>query len=326
MAEDFIVSVTFPNSRIEYSYLISCSLYWKIYGEKKGTTFCICNETGYWYKKTPVTIQKVAIVKNDDKNNSSRLRRIIDYEFLTENDPDDWDRNVIVTDTEQLDFLNKLDKRPTKENESMKIFKNVEFGKYDKNDITFSIKGLAFKSINGWVAWNNDTQELTDVSGFTIDSFNDFLYKMPVAIDNIHEGDIVIHNGYPVFCISKVSGGSFTAINPVKNEIIDIIPARNVFGFNYITKIVDFTNGLFNGIAATEENPFGNILPFMLMKDNSEMNELLPLMFMSNNGQLDQNALMMLMCMRDRNADSLIPLMLMSGQNPFNTTFSINIE
>jgi hypothetical protein len=70
--------------------------------------------------------------------------------------------------------------------------------------------------------------------------------------------------------------------------------------------------------SASAENPFGNMLPLMLMGDNKDFKDVLPLMFMMNGASAEgapanQNMLMMAMLMGDSAKEDLLPLMFMGN-------------
>lgn len=203
------------------------------------------------------------------------------------------------------------------ENKMKNIFDDFKFGKYENGDIAYSIKGMAYCTNQlDWVSLGEDGS-LTKVNDFIIDGMDKFIYVMPVAINNIKKGDIILHHDVPMF-VRTVLDNSLTVISPTTAEVKQIIPEKNIFGFNFVSKIVDITNGaLFNN--ANKDNPFGNLLPFMLMSDNdSSMKDMLPFMFMQNNNYGDMNPMMLAFMMKDKNMDNILPLMFMQNQNLFN--------
>jgi hypothetical protein len=158
------------------------------------------------------------------------------------------------------------------------IFGNFMFGKLQRSDIGISFNGIAVKNKEGkMVAY--DGEDIIDVDLFNFDSSN-ALYALPVATDKVEKGDCIIHNNDPVFVkdIEKAKNGSvsFRVINPVRGEEVIIKPTKNMFGFNFITKIYSLFS--ISGQTASKENPFGNILPLMLLSDNSDSK--LPLLMM----------------------------------------------
>ena len=187
-------------------------------------------------------------------------------------------------------------KNEKKENKKMnKSITNIlEFGKVTTGDIKISLNGLAFKDKTGaYVTYNAETNELTDVSSLVF-NMDDFLYQMPVAIKEVTKNDILVHNKEYVIVTEIKENGDIEAINPNRGEKVVILPKKNVFGFNYVTKIVNIAGNMFpKAETATEENPFGNIQQMLmfsaLMDSNSNSNDsmmkLMLLNSMSNMGE-----------------------------------------
>lgn len=206
------------------------------------------------------------------------------------------------------------EKKDNKEKENkMKGF-NFDFGKITNDSIRMSMYGMAVKNASGvWTAYDKSTGDLMDVDVFNFDGSN-FLFKMPVAIKDIAVGDVVIHARKPMFVISKTEAGDLIAIDPVAGEKKTIMPSKNMFGFNFATKVVSLFDNLMYQ-TPTSENPFGNMWMLMLMDDKSDMKDMLvPMMLMNQaNGSTNTFNPMMLMLMNgDDMKDMAIPLMLMS--------------
>ena len=206
------------------------------------------------------------------------------------------------------------EKKDNKEKENkMKGF-NFDFGKITNDSIRMSMYGMAVKNISGvWTAYDKSTGDLMDVDVFNFDGSN-FLFKMPVAIKDIAVGDVIIHARKPMFVISKTEAGDLIAIDPVAGEKKTIMPSKNMFGFNFATKVVSLFDNLM-GQTPTSENPFGNMWMLMLMDDKSDMKDMLvPMMLMNQaNGSTNTFNPMMLMLMNDGDMkDMAIPLMLMN--------------
>lgn len=214
---------------------------------------------------------------------------------------------------EQNTFNNNVDNK--KGNKKMKAF-NFDFGPCTTDNIRMSMYGLAVKNANGaWVSYNPESKEIIDVDIFNFDG-GKFLYKMPVAIKDVKVGDIVIHNRKAMFVID-VSETGMTAIDPQAGEEKKILLTKSPFGFNFATKVVSLFN--MTSDAPTPDAPFGNMLPFLMMSENSgefDMNTMLMLSMMSGQGGMDfsKNPMMMYFLMKDsKNADDLLPLMFMGN-------------
>lgn len=228
-------------------------------------------------------------------------------------DTDYIDDRINKVLNEQNTFNNNVDNK--KGNKKMKAF-NFDFGPCTTDNIRMSMYGLAVKNANGtWVSYNPESKEIIDVDVFNFDG-GKFLYKMPVAIKDVKVGDIVIHNRKAMFVID-VSETGMTAIDPQAGEEKKILLTKSPFGFNFATKVVSLFN--MTSDAPTPDAPFGNMLPFLMMSENSgefDMNTMLMLSMMGGQGGMDfsKNPMMMYFLMKDsKNTDDLIPLMFMGN-------------
>ena len=206
------------------------------------------------------------------------------------------------------------EKKDNKEKENkMKGF-NFDFGKITNDSIRMSMYGMAVKNASGvWTAYDKGTGDLMDVDVFNFDGSN-FLFKMPVAIKDIAVGDVIIHARKPMFVVSKTEAGDLIAIDPVAGEKKTIMPSKNMFGFNFATKVVSLFDNLM-GQAPTSENPFGNMWMLMLMDGKSDLKDIMISMMLINQASGSTNTFnpMMLMLMNDSDMkDMAIPLMLMN--------------
>lgn len=241
---------------------------------------------------------------------SSQIEAITDKCAMIDNDYIDDRINKVLN--EQNTFNNVDDK---KGNNKMKAF-NFDFGPCTNDNIRMSMYGLAVKNANGtWVSYNPESKEIIDVDIFNFDG-GKFLYKMPVAIKDVKVGDIVIHSRKAMFVID-VSETGMTAIDPQAGEEKKILLTRSPFGFNYATKVVSLFN--MTSDAPTPDAPFGNMLPFLMLSENSgefDMNTMLMLSMMGGQSGMDfsKNPMMMYFLMKDsKNADDLLPLMFMGN-------------
>ena len=206
------------------------------------------------------------------------------------------------------------EKKDNEEKENkMKGF-NFDFGKITNDSIRMSMYGMAVKNASGvWTAYDKSTGDLMDVDVFNFDGSN-FLFKMPVAIKDIAVGDVIVHARKPMFVISKTEAGDLIAIDPVAGEKKTIMPSKNMFGFNFATKVVSLFDNLM-GQAPTSENPFGNMWMLMLMDGKSDLKDIMISMMLINQASGSTNTFnpMMLMLMNDSDIkDMAIPLMLMN--------------
>lgn len=214
--------------------------------------------------------------------------------------------------------INKKDKERKGNNMFENLMKNVKFGKV--TDVFMSVYGPAFKSSNGeYISYDKKGENWIDVTGMTIDM--PAAYMIPVAKSDVKEGDFILHNNTWVRVIG-VYENKIEVEKIFEKEVVSIVPTKNVFGFDYYTKLVSFgLEGLVN--TADESNPFGNFIPFLMMGDNSNSDDILPLMLMMNSKggapSMDfSNPLMFYVLMGDgklNKFDKMLPLMLMMNQN-----------
>lgn len=190
---------------------------------------------------------------------------------------------------------------------------NFDFGPCTGDNIRMSMYGLAVKNASGtWVSYNKDSRQIIDVDILNFDGSR-FMFKLPVAIKDIQIGDIVVHNRVPMFITEIDDCGKLFAVDVRAGEEKCIIPTRNMFGFDFVTKIVS----LFDAIsgAPSPDQPFGNMLPLLLAgSDNANNIDPLMVMMMTQGVQgVDaSNPWMLYALMKDNeNTNSLLPLLLL---------------
>lgn len=221
--------------------------------------------------------------------------------------------NRIDTMEERINKLETNNDDVKGKGNNMKMF-NFDFGPIKDNDaVRMSPYGLAVKNVNGiYQAYDKKNGEIMDVDIFNFKADNMF-FKMPVGIDAIEAGDVIIFNRRPCFVFGFSEQGDVIAIDIAMGEKKTIMPTRSPFGFNFITKVVSLVDGMF-GSAPSAENPFGNMWMFAMMDDNSSMKDMLPMMMLTNGnigGTMDP--MMLYFMMKDGKGadDSMLPLLLM---------------
>ena len=204
-----------------------------------------------------------------------------------------------------------------KESNNMKKIFGTYFGKFNTNSLAMSIYGMAVKDTTGRHVTYKDG-EIIDVSEFLIPNMN-YFFAMPIAITEIRVRDIILHQDKPMMCINGNDDGSIRAIDFTTQEIKDIMPKKNPFGFNFVTKVVcPFGENSFmmDGFGADSSNPFGNMLPMMMLMDDKESTKdktgMMMMAMMMSGGHLDLASNSMLMYMMMSDGESAIdPMMLM---------------
>ena len=192
-----------------------------------------------------------------------------------------------------------------RKNSMNNIFKNIniQFGEIKTDQIKYSFNGIAFKNADGtYSTYDINTNTLTNVSDLIMDIP---MYVMPAAIKDIKTGDIVIHKGI-VYVIKEIVNDNFTAIQPNAGTMTTLIPEKSIFGFDYISRVVN----IFAFSNANAENPFGNMLPFFMMNKESN-NDTLALMMMMQGNQ-DFNKILPFMLMGKEDIDPMTMMLLMN--------------
>lgn len=221
--------------------------------------------------------------------------------------------NRIDTIEERINKLETNNDDMKGKGNNMKMF-NFDFGPIKDNDaVRMSPYGLAVKNVNGtYQAYDKKNGEIMDVDVFNFKADNMF-FKMPVGIDAIEAGDVIIFNRRPCFVFGFSEQGDVIAIDIAMGEKKTIMPTRSPFGFNFITKVVSLADGMF-GDAPSADNPFGNMWMFAMMDDNSSMKDMLPMMMLMNGqagGTMDPMMLYFMMKDDKGTDDSMLPLLLM---------------
>ena len=200
-----------------------------------------------------------------------------------------------------------------KEQKNMFSIPNLEFGKYKGTDVKMSIYGPAFTVVGNsqgtWISFDKNN-ELIDVTDMLIDNIP--LMVMPTSPESLSEGDFIHYTGVWMQVREIDIDGTITAYRLYDRTIQKVLPTKNIFGFNYYTKLITFNFGE----NANSDNPFGNLLPLMMLSEGGTINDnLLPLMLMSNNISFDFNSnpmLLYMMMSKDSDNTNWIPFMLMN--------------
>lgn len=204
----------------------------------------------------------------------------------------------------------------TEEENSMfdNVVKGLEFGAIKTNDIAYTFNGICFRNADGNYISLNPDGTFTNIYDMTVDMP---IYVMPVGKDQIKIGDIIKHFDKWVL-VAQIDKTTITALDPWTREIRVIIPEKSIFGFDYYTKVIDIFSGF--GNSANQNSPFGNMLPFLMMSKDSDID---PMMFMLMSGQNfgGMNPMMMYMMMSKNSGtdskDKILPLMMMMNSGMF---------
>ena len=205
-----------------------------------------------------------------------------------------------------------------KEDKNMKNF-NFDFGPCTNDQCHVSMYGIAVKNVAGvYVSYNPDTKEIVDVDILNFEGAK-YMYKIPVALNDVAVGDVIIHNRKPMFVIGLNTDGSnnLTCVDVCAGEQKTIVPTVSPFGFNFVTKIVSLFNMMGNNTPSPDQ-PFGNMLPLMLMAgENKDIDPMMMVMFMSGNNMMNNPMMLYLLAKDNKDIDPMV-FMAMSGM--FNNT------
>lgn len=222
--------------------------------------------------------------------------------------------SIVEMTDEAYKYVSKSYNDKNKEGERKMNAFNFDFGPV-KSTVHMSPFGLAIRNKDGnYVSYHDGG--IVNVDPFNIEGLSKYIYKMPTATNAIKPGDLIVHSGNIVFVDSVAPG--FTSLNVI--DICDgtkkeIIPTKSMFGFDFVTKIVcllgDFPT------TANPDNPFGNILPFLLM-GNSDV-DIDPVVAMALcGGNFNEMNPMLMYAMIGKGNNDLLPMMFLSQQGIFN--------
>lgn len=245
-------------------------------------------------------------------SNGSSIEIKLDTEKL-----DEMAKDIAKTIQKQINEMD-ADEHPMnrKENDNMK-FANFDFGPCAGDNVRMSMYGIAVKNGSGtWVSYDKANDQVMDVDILNFDGAQ-FLYKMPVAIKDIAKGMVIVHNRKPMF-VTDVNGTDVEVVDPCAGERKTILPTRSPFGFNFYTRVVSLLDGFGGTVAASESNPFGNMLPMLMLSDNKDIDPMMLMLMMNQNGegtQMFNNPFMFyLMASKDDSKmKDYLPFLMMSG-------------
>lgn len=218
-----------------------------------------------------------------------------------------------VVNTDNNKNITTTEEKNMSKNMFGNMFKNMKFGSFNSEAVKYSFNGIAFKTSGGDYVIYNDDFTFTNVADMVIDMP---VFAMPVSREQILVGDVIRHNNDWVI-VNEVSNTEIKVAKPWTKEIVAVIPETSIFGFSFYTKIINPFEGFSKG--ANADNPFGNILPFLMMQNDSgdSMNPMMMVM-MFGGGKIDMsNPMMMYMMMSQNKEIDPMMMMLMMGNNPF---------
>lgn len=208
---------------------------------------------------------------------------------------EDWDKTVEYYRNAKENLLS----RKKEENKMNNIFKdmNFTFGKFEGNEIAYSYNGIAFKNVNGsYSTYNIETNTMTNVSDMIIKIP---IYVLPVAKAALKPGDVIIFKS-KIYVVKENKEDSINAVDPVAGVSADLIPEKSLFGFDYYSRVLN----IMDSFSANAENPFGNMLPFMLM--DKEGDNSMAMMMLAMQGNNNINTMLPFFMMKDKEFDPMM--------------------
>lgn len=209
---------------------------------------------------------------NSTPLDTSSYLRINGYGELEYYNPSGWE-DPTPSASKSSKNLNENLSKGSSNKMNLNLNNLFDFGPINDDVVMYSPYGLAFRNSNNqYLTYNPTTKKTTDVTGLTID-LEGLIYKIPVGLNSVKPGDIIIHNGKPI-CVEGIEDHSVICVDIENSELKTVIPPTNIFGFNYVTKITPLFN--LGSANPSEDNPFGNIMPYLLfstLTDNGSSNK-----------------------------------------------------
>ena len=287
------------------------------YGKFEGYTSFKVDEATLTGKKTFGDYLATYVVHIPDEEEKQQLST--NYDTVTVYANSDTVISTSTSTSNLSDCIYETKPKTTqKENNKMdnKIF-NFDFGPVKGDNIRMSMYGLAVKNRDGnYVAWDKVNENImnVDILNFNGDGL---MYKIPVAIKDIKEGDIVIHNKVPMFVL-EVFDKSLDVIDIYSGERKSIILSRSPFGFDFATKVISLIDfGTMSGATPSEDNPFGNMWPLLMLGDSGSIDPMMLALMCASKGDCANPMIMYALLASKGNNDNLLPLMLMMNGGKF---------
>lgn len=257
-----------------------------------------------------ITMPMTNITYTTDKNNIEMLKGTL-------SNSKDTLSNSITANLNQKENENKKGSYDMNNFSNLNnIFPNADFGPVNSDMVRLSPHGIAINANGKWQAYDTESDNIIDVTPMNFNCAN-VIYKMPVGINQIKVGDIILHAGKPMFVFKVMNEDEerkmrLTAIDIINAEEKTICPIKSVFGFDFYTKLVCLID-MAGGFQANEQNPFGNFLPWLLMSDlDQKSNDILPFLLMSGQ-KLDMSNPFIIMALCGSDHNNLLPFMLMTN-------------
>lgn len=262
------------------------------------------------------------VVKEKLTGDKSLTFNISDLDMSKITIPIDSVQSIGAGDSLRISFKNgqefKVYNTEDKNMNMKKLIGDFTFGKFNDNSVKYSFNGVAFRVADGTYNVYNEDGTITNVSDMVIDMP---IFAMPVAKTDIKVGDIILHPAHKTPLVVKENAQTaIIAVEPNSNEVKTFAPKKSIFGFDFYTKITTPMD-MFGGANADESNPFGNMLPFLMLGDG-EFDMSTMLMFSMMNGKggaMDMNAMLPFLMLNNKsdggNNDFLMAMLMAKNFN-----------
>lgn len=286
------------------------------YEEKDDNTMAILSNNAYGTVAKTTAYNDATIATYNDYNNWGINTGIETITYSRSDEISNLKESIKAIECELNTKMDKAELKVEKKKENKTMFKSIglDFGPCKNEKIGLSMYGLSVLNNEGkWVSYNQDSEELIAVEVFNLSDGGKFMYKVPVPFKKIKVGDILIHNGTPVF-VKKVNkeNETFDVLDPKEGELKTIILTKNIFGFNFATKIVSMMEMASN--TPTADKPFGNMLPFLMMGEGKSDDALTMMMLLNQGEEMDfmKNPMMLMMLKDKKDIDPMMLMMMMN--------------
>ena len=148
-------------------------------------------------------------------------------------------------------------------NSMTKLFPSLKCGKVE-GDVKLCHLGVAVKNSEGvYVAYDKTSCSIVDVDIASVDG-DSFLYQIPVQTKDIAVNDCILHNGVPCVVIAK---NPIKAINLINGTEDTVKITTNMFGFNFVTKVVSMMD--LAGFTGGTDNSMTSMLPLLMLSEGN---------------------------------------------------------
>lgn len=338
---NYVLFLKFCNSKGQpgdttYEYFIDYNMFNQMRGIPRGSFATIVSEDGYDYRGSKVELLEIKAAEDCSTKATKFLSEvkiislrnsIVDiplYSPMARKYAEPAEGKIIIPSEDSCLSLNSISLTNTINNIERKeeinmfetMFKGFKFGMAE--DVKLSVYGPAFRTKdNTYVAYNKDN-ELIEVDGFVINTKKSMCYMVPVAKKDVAIGDFIYHNDSWTKVLGLTDDGYLRAEKINVKEVIDIIPTKNAFGFDFYVKLMPLFGDF--SFDVNEKNVFGN-LPMLMAFGEDKIEDFLPFFLMTQDNGVEnfmKNPMMLYFLMESKGLSdfkSILPFMLMSNIN-----------